>query len=155
MPTKRVVSKKPRLERALEALSRERKHVQRDLAEVSARRARLTGAIERLRECRDAIAETQIVDPSGRLDRDMYLVSRGAEDRMTREMAGLSTRLEQFDREITSPVQERLRAAAVRERSVETLVERRARSEQAERERVERLALDELASFRWLRERGR
>lgn len=144
------MSKKPRLERALDALSRERKHVQRDFSEVSARRARLTTAIERLRECRDTVTETKLVDPTGRLDRDMYLVSRGAEDRITKEVGDLETRLTQFDREITEPVKERLRAAAIREKSVQTLVERRARSARVEEERRERVELDELASFRWL-----
>jgi flagellar biosynthesis chaperone FliJ len=151
----RIVTKRPRLERALDALARERKTNQRDLGEVTARRARLTGALERLERCRGAVEETSVVDPSGRLNRDMYLVSRGAEDRLTREMEGLTERLRRFDDEVTHPVRERLRASAIREKSVETLVERRRRSEAADRDRRERLALDELAAYRWLSQRTR
>lgn len=148
-PTLRGVKKAPRLERALHALARERSHVQRDLTEVQNRRAVMSNAVDRLNKCRSAVAETAIVDDEGRLNPDVFLVARTAEARMTEEITTLNARIQRFDEEITIPVQERLKAAAVREKAVETLVGRR--RDQARRQdwRRETLEMDEFARLRW------
>ncbi|MEL6186851.1 MAG: hypothetical protein AAFU79_19685 [Myxococcota bacterium] len=143
----------PRLERALEALAKERKLVQRDLAEVTMRRSTVTQAMERLERCRDSVSRTDLFDRGGRLRTDVYFVARAAEARMTEELGELRKRLERFDAEVTHPVQERLRRAAVRERAVETVVQkRRAEAERQEAEQ-ERKRLDEHAQHVWRRGR--
>lgn len=109
----------------------------------------MTRAMDRLHQCREEVARTDVVDANGRLDRDMYLVARTAEARMTQEIANLGGRLDRFDKEITQPVRERLRAAVVRERAVETLVVRRAELLQQEIEKRENLVMDEHARLRW------
>ncbi len=113
------------------------------------RRDRFTTALERLDACRDTALKNPVIDDYGRLDRDLYLVSRVATERITQELTELGGRLRRFDQEITNPVEERLRAAAVRERAVKTLVEQRRASMQKAFERRERLDLDELAQRRW------
>lgn len=147
------MKKTPRLERALEALAKERKLVQRDLAEVTMRRATVTRAIERLDRCRESVARTALFDEEGRLRTDVYFVARAAETRMTEELGELQKRLERFDAEVTTPVQDRLRKAAVRERAVETLVQKRRAEAQRQEAEQERKRLDEHAQHTWRRAR--
>lgn len=139
-----------RLERALDALARERKTVQRDLAEVTARRTHVTRAISRLENCRDTVAETPVTK-DGRLEADVYLVARDAEARLLRELETLKSRLERFDNEVTIPVQDRLHAAVVRERAMNTLIQRRRTAEEEENARRERKSMDDHALQRWHR----
>lgn len=143
------MAKNPRLKRALDALSKERQRVQRDMHLVNERRKRMSAAIGRLDQCREAIGSTPTIDAAGRFDRYLFLVAREAEARMTREMAELDGRLQHFDREITDPVQQRLWEANQRERAVDTLLERRRQAERLELEKGESLALDEFAQRRW------
>lgn len=138
------------MDRALDALARDRKHVQRDLAEVMHRRAHVTQAIERLEDCRNSVAATAIVS-DGRLNADIYLVARDAEARLLRELDTLRARLSRFDDEVTHPVQERLRGAMVQERALSTLIQRRRAAEEKENARRERRQMDEHALQRWRR----
>lgn len=149
MPIPLFVSRRTRLERALDALASERQRVQRDLQLVDERRRRLTGALSRLGDCRATVSQTPFVDDAGSFDRGLYLVARTAEARMTRELDELGQRLGQFDREITDPVRERLKEASQRERAVDTLLERRRNAERLRRERRESRELDEFAQRTW------
>lgn len=154
LPKQFVMSKKPRLARALDALAKERQRVQRDMQQVNDRRARMTGAITRLAECRDAVGSTALVDDQGCFDPELYLVSRTAEARMNREIEELGGRLDHFDREVTETVRSRLKEAAQREKAVGTLLERRLRSESDRVERAESRDLDEFAQRNWIRKQG-
>ena len=138
-----------RLERALDALSRERKRWQREMVEVTGRRSALSSAIERLEGCRNAVLRTSILDESGALRCDLYLVARSAETRIATEIKELEGRLATFDKEVTGPMEERLRAAAVRERAVETIVTKRKTLVQKEVEQKELAQMDEHAQIRW------
>lgn len=129
--------------------------MQRDMHLVNDRRSRMADAIERLGRCRETVGTTTTVDLEGRFDRNLYLVIREAEARMTREIAALDGRLAHFDREITHPVQQRLFEANQRERAVGTLLERRRQAAARERERIEAQNLDEFAQRKWQANKGK
>lgn len=107
--------------------------------------------MDRLRDCRETAARTETTDAAGNFDAQLFLVTRNADSRMAGELAHLNERLETFDREITTPVRDRLRTAAVRERAVETLVDRRRALAERERMRQEGLQLDEHGQHSWRR----
>lgn len=149
-PKTLFVSSKKRLARALDALSRERKQRQRELAEIQVRRGLISSSIERLAGCIKATAKTAVVDENGKFDAKLYLVAITAETRLAHEINELEERLVAFDRNVTCQVEERLRASAVREQAVETLVSRQKTVAKQQQEHRELRQMDECARNRWL-----
>lgn len=143
------MTRKNRLERALDALSRERQLRQIEMAQISSRREQITTSIQQLKETREATISTAVVDNNGHFSPSTYLVARTAEARMSVELDQLGSRLEKFDHEITDVVQDRLRASAVREKAVETLLTKQKAVAQRALEKREIRQMDECAQNRW------
>ncbi|MBX2811634.1 MAG: hypothetical protein KTR25_07485 [Myxococcales bacterium] len=139
-----------RLVRALNALSQERKQRQRELAEVQGRRGQLSSAIARLNDCSEAAIKTAVLDDDGNFDANLYLVARTAESRLALEIDLLEKRLENFDKNVTAQVEDRLRTSAIRERAVETLISRQKTAAKKEQSHRDLREMDEYGRNRWL-----
>ncbi len=143
------MKKFPRLNRALDALNKEKMVVQKDMAEGNARRSKMTDAIETLRQRLDEIAEVPPTNEAGQFDPHKFALLREAETRINKEITLLTEQLAKFDKEVTAPVQERLQEASVQAKAVETLLDRKTENAAYEQRKQEGKDMDEIAQLRW------